>query len=89
MGKLQKIYNKMPIFIQNIMTTMAGYKKNRSRYGREYYEHLEFLNNFDKLTMKEKKEAIVNLLSVRPIHGDLSPNNVIVTEDGDIVFIDL
>lgn len=56
MGKLQKVYNKMPIFIQNIMTTMAGYKKNRTRYGKEYYEHLEFLNNFDKLTMKEKKE---------------------------------
>lgn len=42
-----------------------------------------------KNEMLEKEKSIVKLFSIKPIHGDLSPNNVIVTEDGDIVFIDL
>jgi len=56
MGFLEKIYENSPIFFQNIMTSVAGYKKNRTRYGKTYYEYREFLKKFDKLSFSEKKE---------------------------------
>lgn len=56
MGILQKIYNNSPIWFQNIMTSVAGYKKNKNRYGKIYYEHLEFLKNFDNLSLEKKRE---------------------------------
>lgn len=54
MGLLERVYDKSPIFIQNIMVTISGYKRNRTRYGRAYYEHREFLKKFDKYTLEEK-----------------------------------
>lgn len=36
MGFLEKVYDKSPVFFQNIMTSVAGYKKNRTRYGKTY-----------------------------------------------------
>ena len=54
MGKLQRLYDKMPIFIQNAMTTVAGYRKCRDRYGKAYWERREFLKGFDKLSLDEK-----------------------------------
>lgn len=54
MGILEKLYDKSPIFFQNIMTSVAGYRNNKTRYGKTYYEHLEFLKFFDELTLEEK-----------------------------------
>lgn len=56
MGFLEKVYDKSPIFIQNIMTSVAGYKKSKTRYGKTYYEYREFLKEFDKYSLEEKKE---------------------------------
>ena len=56
MGTLQSIYDKMPIFIQNIMTSLSGRQRNRDRYGRAYYQRREFLAEFDKKTLAEKLE---------------------------------
>lgn len=56
MGFLEKVYDKSPVFFQNIMTSIAGYKKNRTRYGKTYYEYREFLKEFDKYSLEEKKE---------------------------------
>lgn len=56
MGFLENVYDKSPIFFQNIMTSVAGYKKNRTRYGKTYYDYREFLKEFDKYSLEEKKE---------------------------------
>ena len=54
MGLLEKLYDNSPIFIQNIMVSASGYLRNRTRYGKVYYEYREFLEKFDKLTLNEK-----------------------------------
>jgi len=36
---LMKIYNKSPIFVQNILTSLQGLLYKRQRYGKEYYKH--------------------------------------------------
>ncbi len=56
MSKLQKIYDKSPIFFQNIMTSIKGYTNNRSRYGRHYYEYRNFLKYFDTWSLEKKKK---------------------------------
>lgn len=54
MGRLQAIYDKMPILVQNIMTSISGYQKCRDRYGKAYYEYRKFLCEFDKKSLDEK-----------------------------------
>lgn len=54
MGYLERIYDKSPIVLQNIMVSTSGYLRNRTRYGKVYYEHRKFLEKFDKLTLNEK-----------------------------------
>jgi len=54
MGLLEKVYDKSPISLQNLMVTISGYQRNRARYGRAYYKYKSVLNNFDKLSLKEK-----------------------------------
>lgn len=54
MGLLEKLYDNSPVFIQNIMVSASGYFRNRTRYGKVYYEYREFLEKFDKLTLNEK-----------------------------------
>lgn len=54
MGRLQRLYDRMPIFIQNIMVSLSGYGKNRDRYGRAYKERRRFLSDFDKLSLADK-----------------------------------
>ena len=59
---LEKVYDKSPIFFQNIMTSVAGYKKNRTRYGKTYYEYREFLKEFDEYSLEDKLEYQKNEL---------------------------
>jgi len=56
MGILEKVYENSPIFFQNIMTSVKGYLQNRNRYGETYYEYRDFLKEFDKLPILEKRE---------------------------------
>ncbi len=54
MGKLQAIYDKMPICVQNLMTSVSGYQRCRQRYGKAYHEYRRFLCDFDKKSLDEK-----------------------------------
>lgn len=56
MDILQTVYDHSPIIIQNLMTTLKGYQNNKSRYGKTYYEFLDFLKDFDKWSLKDKLE---------------------------------
>ncbi|WP_426350443.1 phenylacetate--CoA ligase family protein [Alloiococcus sp. CFN-8] len=79
MGILEKIYDKSPIFVQNLMVSVSGFQRNKSRYGAVYYDYLAFLRRFDNLTMKEKIEyqqkELINFIKYAcdksPFYSDL------------------
>lgn len=54
MGLLEKLYDKSPIFLQNLMVSVSGHQKNKTRYGKVYYDQRTFLKEFDKYTLAEK-----------------------------------
>lgn len=56
MGFLEKVYDKSPISIQNLMVSLSGYQKNRTRYGKTYYEYRKFLQDFDQWSLDDKLE---------------------------------
>lgn len=56
MGRLEKIYDKAPIFFQNIMCTVSGMMKNRSRYGDAYRSYRNFLKDFDTWPLEKQLE---------------------------------
>ncbi|NLE06372.1 MAG: phenylacetate--CoA ligase family protein [Crenarchaeota archaeon] len=56
MGLLEKIYDHSPVFSQNIMVSISGYQRNITRYGKEYYDYLKFLVNFDTWPLDKKLE---------------------------------
>lgn len=49
----QNIYDRSPIFFQNFMATVYGYKAKKRRYGKAYYEHLEYLKKIHKYSREE------------------------------------
>ncbi len=62
MGKLQALYYKMPLFIQNIMISLYGFNLKRVRYGKEYYKYFTFLEAYDKSTQEEQNNYQLNEL---------------------------
>lgn len=54
MGYLERIYDKAPIFFQNIMCTVAGIQQNPSRYGKEYRSYRAFLREFDTWPLEKQ-----------------------------------
>ena len=56
MGYKEKIYDHSPIFFQNFMASVLGYIQNRDRYGCVYHDYMDFLTEFDKLSLEKKKE---------------------------------
>lgn len=65
--RYQSIYDKSPIFFQNFMATMYGYKAKRKRYGKTYYDHLEYLEKIHKSSREELEnlqfEELMKLLN--------------------------
>lgn len=56
MGILGNLYDRSPIFVQHLMTTGAGFQRNRTRYGRVYWEHRAFLKEFDTWSLDRQLE---------------------------------
>lgn len=56
MGYLEKIYDRSPIFFQNFMTSTLGFIQKKQRYGKEYFEHLKYLEDFNRLSYARKSE---------------------------------
>ncbi|RCW53389.1 phenylacetate--CoA ligase family protein [Halanaerobium sp. ST460_2HS_T2] len=54
--KYQKIYDNSPIWFQNVMATLYGFKVMRNRYKEEYYKHLNYLDDIHNLSKEELKE---------------------------------
>lgn len=53
---LQKIYDASPVITQHVMASLSGYQRNRSRYGRVYWEHRRWLADFDSWSLDRKLE---------------------------------
>jgi len=62
MSILQKIYDKSPVFFQNIMVSLKGKLNEKSRYGKEYYEYRKFLEDFDTWELKRKENYQIKKL---------------------------
>lgn len=51
---LQRIYDRAPVPVQHLMVTVSGYQRNLSRYGREYWQHRRWLEDFDSWPLDRK-----------------------------------
>lgn len=60
MGLIENFYDNTPIFFQNMMTSVAGFRNYLSRYGKSYHEHRDFLKKFDELPLKQKQDFQFN-----------------------------
>lgn len=56
MGFFEKIYDRSPIYFQNMMVSVKGYLNNRERYGRTYDEYRAFLRDYDTWPIEKKLE---------------------------------
>ena len=54
MGYLERIYDKAPIFFQNIMCSVSGYKKNSYRHRETYDAYRVFLKDFDTWPLEKQ-----------------------------------
>lgn len=54
MSLLQFVYDRSPISFQHVMTTLSGYQRNRTRYGKTYRAYREWLTQFDTWSLAEK-----------------------------------
>lgn len=55
-GLLERIYQHSPLFFQNIMTSISGYQRCQTRYGKEYWEYRNFLMDFDTWPSQQQFE---------------------------------
>ena len=53
---LESVYSHSPLFLQNAMTSVAGYVKNSTRYGQAYWDHRKFLVEFDGWPLEKQQE---------------------------------
>jgi phenylacetate-CoA ligase len=93
MGLLENLYDRSPIFFQNIMVTMSGYQNNKTRYGKVYYDYLEFLSKFDNWGLKEQLDfqldelvrfiryAVNNSGFYRKLYKDIDINSIHTLDD--------
>ncbi len=60
------IYSHMPPFVQNILCTVAGYTARRQRYGKDFFQLLDFLgdsqwyskSDFERLQYESLQELL-------------------------------
>ena len=62
MGYLEKIYDRIPIFAQNIMCSAKGFYKARERYGKKYWEYRKYYKDVDTLSFEEQKNIQIKRL---------------------------
>lgn len=79
MSRLQVLYDRAPVVLQNVMVSAAGYQRNRERYGREYWDYRRFLEGFDRWPLADKleyqrtqlQELVSDAAERSPFYGEL------------------
>jgi hypothetical protein len=88
---LEKLYDSSPIFFQNLMVTVSGYDRNRSRYGKAYYDHRKFLADFDTWSLDRKRKYQLggadNVLTaaIEETLGKKAKKNFLPMQKGDVI----
>lgn len=76
---LERIYDMMPAFMQNLMCSMKGYLIKRRRYGSQFYDELRKLEN-GAYDQREELCAFLNQAKELPAYkgtiGDVTKENV-------------
>ena len=88
MEKLRTLHNSNFKFKDdNVFDRIRRYDSYVAKVGgRKYYEKA-FIDLQKDMLNNEK--YFLTIFEKKPIHGDLSPNNAIVTKDGEVLLIDL
>lgn len=93
MGLLENIYDKSPVLFQNMMVTLSGYQRNITRYGKAYYEYLDFLSDFDNWSLQRKVDfqldelvkfiryAVDNSKFYKELYKDIDINSIRTIDD--------
>lgn len=93
MGLLEKIYENSPIFFQNIMTSISGYQRNITRYGKVYSDYRKFLSNFDMWEIEKKieyqkkelekfiKHSVVHSEFYKKLYGNIDISSIQTVND--------
>lgn len=73
MGRLERIYDRVPICLQNLMCSVSGWKKYRARYGEAYWKAREFCREFDTWPLERQleyqKTELLRLIHWAPEHS--------------------
>lgn len=54
MGKIERVYDHSPIFLQNLMISVKGKLNEKERYDKVYYKELAFLREFDTWPLEKQ-----------------------------------
>lgn len=68
-SRLQRLYDRSPVFLQDAMTTIKGYANNRKRYGTTYRQHRRWLEDFDTWSYAAKLEHQQQALTAFVTHA--------------------
>jgi len=73
MSKLQGMYDRAPLWLQNVMVSARGYLNQPSRYGREYRDFRRFLETFDTWSLDRQQayqqETLVRFVRYAAAHS--------------------
>ena len=88
-GLTRFIYEKSPIFFQNMFVSAVGRQNKKRRYGRKFHDQLEFLQKsqwFSKEELEEYQNSMLRRLIKHayersPYYGDLMKEHKLAPED--------
>ena len=66
------IYEKLPVALQNVACTLAGFQMRRARYNRTFKKALRFLNESQWWSMAEQREYQTERKQLRKENAKLS-----------------
>lgn len=88
MANLNKLHNgNFNFHYDNVFDRMRRYDSFVASVGGRKHYQKEIYEAFNEVLELEK--SLSSSFLVKPIHGDLSPNNILVTKDKEILFVDI
>ncbi|MBR6119057.1 MAG: phenylacetate--CoA ligase family protein [Oscillospiraceae bacterium] len=92
-GRLERIYDHAPIWMQNLMCSVSGWRKYRRRYGGAYWKARSFCEEFDAWPLERQLEyqsgamreliryAAAHSEFYRALYKDVDLDSIRTTED--------
>ncbi|KOP29404.1 phenylacetate--CoA ligase family protein [Exiguobacterium acetylicum] len=91
MGIKEQIYNRSPLFLQDLFTTLYGYQLHRERYGPVYQERLQTLLKREHMTIDVEADQLDRLNDFLRFCAEHSPyyNHLLISNDITLPLKDL